>query len=128
MASTAALPRSRPGGVAQSSPVAARPARWRPAGSPEFLTGAGGTNAAFVAEAYRELLRDADNAGSAFWQNALAAGPSRAVAQALIDSIEGVAFQIAGIYNLALGRAPDPPAPSGPRRCAPVTAGSCSPP
>ena len=25
----------------------------------------------------------------------------------MIDSTEGVAFQLAGIYNLALGRAPD---------------------
>jgi hypothetical protein len=79
------------------------------AGSPEFFAGAGGTNADFVAEAYLELLgRTADSAGSTFWQNALAAGASRtAVAQAMMDSVEGLTVQITRIYLLALGRVPD---------------------
>ncbi len=78
-------------------------------GSQEFLAGAGGTNAAFVAEAYRELLgREVDAGGATFWQNAIAAGTSRtAVAQALLDSNEGITRQLAAAYRLVLLRAPD---------------------
>ena len=84
-------------------------------GSQEFLAGAGGTNAGFVAEAYRELLgRDVDAAGATFWQNAIAAGTSRtAVAQALLDSNEGVARQLAAAYQLVLLRARPPAGSTG---------------
>ena len=54
------------------------------------------------------VLRVPQRAARPWATNALAAGVSRtAVAQALLDSVEGLTVQITGIYVLALQRAPD---------------------
>ncbi len=77
-------------------------------GSAEYFSLAGGTNAGFIARAYRNIFaRDVD-AGSQFWINALSKGVSRQqVAADLLQSPEGATNLVDIAYQQTLLRAPD---------------------
>lgn len=78
-------------------------------GSPEYFAHAGGTNNAFLAQLYINVLQRAIDAnGQATWSAALAGGASDAfVASQLIASLEGREGQVRNVYVQFLGRPAD---------------------
>lgn len=79
-------------------------------GSNEYFRLQGGTDAAFVDAAFRDLLgRDADPAGRNFWIARLEAGVSRTqVANSFQASSEGRRVRVRMIFSTYLNRLPDP--------------------
>jgi len=77
--------------------------------SREYHARVGGTDAAWIADLYRELLqRDADAGGAAYWVGQLAAGvPRRDAALAFYQSLESRLTRVSGLYQALLGREPD---------------------
>jgi hypothetical protein len=79
--------------------------------SREYHARVGGTDPAWVADLYRELLhRTADAGGAAYWVSQLAAGvPRREVALAFYQSLESRQTRTTDLYQKLLGRDPDGP-------------------
>jgi len=77
--------------------------------SDEYHRRVGGTDAAWIADLYDELLeRPADQAGAAYWVGQLAAGtPRRQAALAFYQSLESRLTRVTGLYQALLGRDPD---------------------
>jgi len=77
--------------------------------SDEYHRRIGGTDAAWIADLYEELLhRTPDQAGAAYWVGQLAAGvPRRDAALAFYQSLESRHTRVGGLYDALLGRAPD---------------------
>jgi hypothetical protein len=77
--------------------------------SEEYHRRVGGTDPAWIADLYRELLlRPADAGGSAYWVGQLAGGvPRRQVALAFYQSLESRWTRVDGLYAALLGRTPD---------------------
>jgi uncharacterized delta-60 repeat protein len=78
-------------------------------GSPEYYQLAGGTNDAFVARVYGDVLgRPVDSGGQQFWDQALSAGADRgAVAGAIMRSTEGNGDEVQYLYHWLLHRPAD---------------------
>lgn len=79
-------------------------------GSQEYFTRAGGTNTAFVTQAFQDVLgRAPDTGGLTAFTNALNSGAltRQGVANALLNSDEGLARQINAAYTRYLGRTAD---------------------
>lgn len=71
----------------------------------EYFARAGGTNDAFLAAAYRDVLhREADAAGQAHYAGVLARSSRRAVALELLTSLEGRQGLVRQTYQAFLGR------------------------
>jgi uncharacterized delta-60 repeat protein len=79
-------------------------------GSQEYYNLAGGTNDAFVAAVYRDVLgRPVDSVGQQAWDQDLTNGlPPSALAAAIMRSAEGNADEVQGLYHWLLHRAADP--------------------
>jgi len=77
--------------------------------SREYHARVGGTDEAWIADLYRELLqRDADQGGASYWVGQLAAGvPRRDAALAFYQSLESRLTRVTGLYQALLGRDPD---------------------
>jgi hypothetical protein len=78
--------------------------------SDEYHQRVGGTDRAWIADLYDELLlRTADEAGPGYWVDQLVAGaPRHRVALAFYQSLESRLTRVSGLYDSLLGRAPDP--------------------
>ena len=78
-------------------------------GSPEYFTKVGGTNDAFVASLYTNILgRAPDDGGRSYWDQQLDAGVSTfTVAGGFYASVESRLGRVAALYQTLLGRAPD---------------------
>jgi uncharacterized delta-60 repeat protein len=78
-------------------------------GSPEYYQLAGGTNDAFVARVYGDVLgRAVDSGGQQTWDQALSAGADRgAVAGAIMRSTEGNGEEVQYLYHWLLHRPAD---------------------
>jgi uncharacterized delta-60 repeat protein len=78
-------------------------------GSQEYYELAGGTNDAFVAAVYRDVLgRPVDSAGQPAWDQDLMNGlPPSALAATIMRSGEGDADEVQGLYRWLLHRAAD---------------------
>jgi len=77
--------------------------------SDEYHHRVGGTDAAWIADLYEELLhRPADAEGAAYWVGQLAAGvPRRQAALSFYQSLESRLTRVTGLYQALLGRDPD---------------------
>lgn len=77
--------------------------------SEEYHRRVGGTDAAWIADLYEELLhRTPDQAGAAYWVSQLASGvPRRDAALAFYQSLESRHTRVTGLYQALLGRDPD---------------------
>lgn len=75
--------------------------------SNEFYREAGGTNRAYVAEVYRNILqREADAAGLAYWVGRLDGGaPRTTIARQFFLTIESNGRRVDALYRRLLGRA-----------------------
>lgn len=78
-------------------------------GSAEYHQLAGGTDEAWIADLYDELLlREPEPGGVQYWVDQLAAGKSRhAVSLAFYQSLESRLTRVTGLYDALLGRDPD---------------------
>lgn len=78
-------------------------------GSDEYHQLAGGTDQAWIADLYDELLlREPEPGGVQYWVDQLAAGKSRhAVSLAFYQSLESRLTRVTGLYGALLGRDPD---------------------
>jgi hypothetical protein len=78
--------------------------------SNEYHRRVGGTDQAWIADLYGELLhRRADAGGASYWVGQLASGvPRRQVALAFYQSLESRQTRVTGLYQALLGRDPDP--------------------
>jgi len=78
-------------------------------GSPEYFTKVGGTNDAFVASLYTNILgRTPDDSGRSYWVQQLDAGAATVtVAGGFYASVESRLGRVAALYQTLLGRAPD---------------------
>jgi hypothetical protein len=78
-------------------------------GSPEYYQLAGGTNDAFLASAYHDVLnRPIDSGGQQGWDRILSNGADRgAVAGAIMRSTEGANDEVEGLYQMLLHRSAD---------------------
>jgi hypothetical protein len=77
--------------------------------SDEYHRRVGGTDHAWIADLYQELLhRTADDAGLRYWVEQLAAGsPRHRVALSFYQSLESRQTRVTGLYQALLGRTPD---------------------
>jgi hypothetical protein len=78
-------------------------------GSAEFFAKSGGNNPAFIQSTYQALLnRSPEPGGAASWNQALNNGLTRtALAQAILNSIEGRTVQVLAMYSQFLHRPAD---------------------
>lgn len=77
--------------------------------SPEYFSRAGGTNRAWVADLYREILgRSGDAGGIAYWAGLVDEGEARTnIAGSFYQSQESRDGRVTDLYRLLLGRNPD---------------------
>jgi len=78
--------------------------------SDEYHQRVGGTDAAWIADLYVELLhRTADGGGLQYWVDQLRAGaPRHRVALSFYQSLESRLTRVTGLYQALLGRSPEP--------------------
>jgi hypothetical protein len=78
--------------------------------SEEYHRRVGGTDQAWIADLYGELLhRDADAGGASYWVGQLGAGVARRdAALSFYQSLESRLTRVTGLYQALLGRDPDP--------------------